>query len=130
MSSLTVDSQNSCTHMSVYYKPVYTPHAIKPLRNLIPIVVTNPVPVVTNSVQIVVTNPVPVVINPILFVVSNDVQVPTGMLVTPCVWSVGWGGTRDFPVRRRDPSLSCSVCFFSFESENRQKRERNSSKCS
>ena len=79
--------------MSVYYKPVYTPHAIKPLRNLIQIVVTNPVPVVTN--------PVHVVTNPISFVVSNGVQVTTGMPVTLCVWSVGWGGTsriRDSPV--------------------------------
>ena len=47
------------------------------------------------------TNTVTVVINQIPFVVSNGVQVTTGMLVTPCVWSVGWGGTsriRDSPV--------------------------------
>ena len=95
---------------------------LQPLKNLIQIVVTNPVPDVTNPVPVVtnlvrivvtntvpdvtnpvlvVTNPVPVVTNQISFVVSNGVQVATGMPVTPCVWSVGWGGTsriRDSPV--------------------------------
>ena len=54
MSSLTVDSRNSCTHnMSVYYKPVCTPHADKSHTNYC----DNPVRiVVTNPISIVVTN--------------------------------------------------------------------------
>ena len=50
-------------------------------------------------------NTVTVVINPIPFVVSNGVQVTTGMLVTRCVWSVGWGGTSQI----RDSPLVVSV---------------------
>ena len=79
------------------------------MTNPVPVVtnpvpdVTNPVPVVTNPVPVVI-NPVPVVINPISLL-SNGVQVATWMLVTPCVWSVGWGGTS----RIRDSQVVMSV---------------------